>query len=321
MKILAVDDDPIFLELLMVTLAGLDYNDVHFAVSGLNALELIEQHSHPFDCILLDIRMEPMDGIELCRRIRAMPDYRQTPIVMVTAMSEKNYIDQAFGAGANDYVTKPIDRIEIKVRLNMVSTLLGERSHVDALAEHIVSSESAMDSLYKFEDAIPLSDASELTSYTSMENYVLKLGNLRLFSSAALGFHIENANDIFAFSPMVDFLDMLEDVAEAISEALKHESHLLSYAGRGDFVAIVPRVQAKDRTELEFGIQQAIEESAKSFHGVEVSPPRVRVGKPKSGGLLSFGSPTDTLTAAIESARSGALPFVQARTKPQSLTA
>ena len=82
MKILAVDDDPIILELLNEVLGSTGYPDVTTVETGADALAAVEDHRQPFDCILLDIQMPGMDGIELCGRLRAMPRYRETPVLM-----------------------------------------------------------------------------------------------------------------------------------------------------------------------------------------------------------------------------------------------
>jgi len=139
MKILAVDDDRILLHLLEGILASADYDEVHNCESAERALELIATERKPFSCFLLDIQMPGMDGIELCRRIRDFPQHADTPILMLTSMSEKSYIDRAFSAGASDYLTKPLDATEIIVRLGVAEQLMKERRSVVESADVIDS--------------------------------------------------------------------------------------------------------------------------------------------------------------------------------------
>ena len=113
MKLLAVDDEPLVLRLLAATLDGLGYGNADFAKSGDEALRCLEQARTPYSCILLDIRMPGMSGIELCQNIRRLPQYRDTPIIMLTALAEKEFIDESFAAGATDYMNKPIDATEL----------------------------------------------------------------------------------------------------------------------------------------------------------------------------------------------------------------
>ena len=99
MKILAVDDEPFILELLPMLAAKSGFPDVTTAHSGDLALETLVQASAPFDCLLLDINMPGMDGIELCSRVRQLDRYEKTPILMLTAMSERDHRPRLQGGG------------------------------------------------------------------------------------------------------------------------------------------------------------------------------------------------------------------------------
>jgi CheY-like chemotaxis protein len=83
-------------------------------------LELIDAVVSGFDCFILDVQMPGMDGIELCGQIRAIEVYKDTPIIMNTAVADRDYIDAAFAAGATDYLTKPVDEVEVKARLGVI---------------------------------------------------------------------------------------------------------------------------------------------------------------------------------------------------------
>ncbi len=123
MKILAVDDDTCILDLLKAVLESSGYSDVTICASPLLALSMVKQEGTRFDCLLLDIQMPEMDGIKLCRKVRAVTGYEDTPIIMLTAMTEKSYIERAFIAGATDYIVKPFDVIEIGARIRIASKL------------------------------------------------------------------------------------------------------------------------------------------------------------------------------------------------------
>ena len=99
MKILAVDDDPFILEIFTMMAAKAGFHDVLAVHSGERALEILKDSDGAFDCMLLDINMPGIDGIDLCRMIRGMPEYTKTPIIMLTAMSDKDYVDRAFKRG------------------------------------------------------------------------------------------------------------------------------------------------------------------------------------------------------------------------------
>ena len=127
MRILAVDDDPYILELLPMIAARAGLADVTTASCGELALEAMVNDKPGFECLLFDINMPKMDGIELCARARQLPAYRRMPIIMLTAMSEKDYIVAAFKAGATDYATKPFDIVELGARLRIAQELVSAR--------------------------------------------------------------------------------------------------------------------------------------------------------------------------------------------------
>ena len=100
MRILAIDDEPIFCDLLTTRLEQLGYTNVETAFNGPDALAIAAAKTKPIECFIVDIRMMPMDGIELVRRLRAIPHHQATPIVMLSALTDKASIDAAFMAGA-----------------------------------------------------------------------------------------------------------------------------------------------------------------------------------------------------------------------------
>ncbi|ABK44613.1 Cache sensor hybrid histidine kinase [Magnetococcus marinus MC-1] len=114
--ILAVDDDP---RNLFVLTASLEQNgaEVHKALNGLKALEILKQHS--VDLILMDIMMPEMNGYEAIHEIRANPSYCEIPIIALTAKALKEDKQKCLDAGANDYLSKPVD---YEILINMVQT-------------------------------------------------------------------------------------------------------------------------------------------------------------------------------------------------------
>lgn len=305
MKILVVDDDALFLELAASLLDSLGYKSLQFAMNADEAFAQIERAGQPFDCFLLDIQMPGMDGIELCQHIRDMETYRHTPIVMLTAMTEKHYVDRAFQAGASDYITKPIERIEVKARMRNVEALLAERSHTGLVSQQLRNAELNYGKAVRFEDPVLLHDASWVLPFSSLENYLLRLGNMRLFNTVAYGFHIENAHEIHAKASGLEFIDMLTDVSRAIRDTLSAFPSFMSYAGYGDFCALVPKLAHFDRTFAQLQVNDALELAAEMSEEQSWPVPKVKLGAPQGSKLLSFRDPTDMLHGAIKKARRG----------------
>jgi len=113
-RILVVDDDK-SLRRYAVNVLGGDGLDVLEASGGEQALAIIGRER--LDAILLDIKMPGMDGLETCRRIRDMPGGGQIPIIMATGLNDKRAVDAAYGAGATDFVVKPINWPILKRRI------------------------------------------------------------------------------------------------------------------------------------------------------------------------------------------------------------
>jgi pilus assembly protein CpaE len=114
MRILAVDDDPITLRLVSVTLTRAGY-EVLTAKDGKEALARVES-SQP-DLIILDVMMPEMDGYEVCRRLRSRPITATIPIMMLTAKGTLESKIAGFEAGSDDYVVKPFEPAELEAHV------------------------------------------------------------------------------------------------------------------------------------------------------------------------------------------------------------
>jgi len=136
--ILIVDDEAIGRETLAALLAGHAYQLV-FASTGTDALAAALAHRP--DLILLDVMLPGMDGFEVCRRLRAAPLLAEVPIILVTALDDRDARLRGIAAGADDFMTKPFDRVELQARvltitrLNRYRQLLLARSRLDRLIE------------------------------------------------------------------------------------------------------------------------------------------------------------------------------------------
>ncbi len=112
-RILAIDDEKLNLRVLSGLLRSLGYEAV-LADSGEKALAALDAS---IDLILLDVMMPDMDGFTVARKIRERPDGADVPIIMVTALTGKQDRLSAVEAGANDFIAKPIDMTELRVRM------------------------------------------------------------------------------------------------------------------------------------------------------------------------------------------------------------
>ena len=116
-KILIVDDEPDILELIEYHLKKEGYQ-VFLASNGHEGIHVAKQ-VHP-DLIILDIMMPKMDGIEACRLMRAIPEFKNTFMVFLTARSEEYSEIAGFNVGADDYIAKPIKPRALVSRINAI---------------------------------------------------------------------------------------------------------------------------------------------------------------------------------------------------------
>lgn len=139
--VLVVDDDPQTLASLREALS--EHFQLGYAVSGEQALEAA-QRMHP-SLVLLDINLPDLNGIEICKRIKAIKGLEQTPIIFVSSNSEDSFGLEGFEAGAVDYITKPInpDIVLARVRshISLVQVEHLERAHNDAISMLAVAGE------------------------------------------------------------------------------------------------------------------------------------------------------------------------------------
>jgi len=112
--VLIVDDNPQNVELLQAFLESLPVRIVT-AIDGLDALQKVAEHQP--DLVLLDIMMPQMSGFQVCRRLKGDPKTRDIQVLMVTALNELGDIEQANECGTDDFVSKPVNKIELLTRV------------------------------------------------------------------------------------------------------------------------------------------------------------------------------------------------------------
>jgi two-component system cell cycle response regulator len=113
-RVLIVDDNQQNLELLQAYLDELEC-PVELCRDGVEALAAIEARTP--DLILLDIMMPRMSGFQLCEKLKADAKTRDIPVIMVTALNEVGDVERAVDAGADDFLTKPVNRLELVMRV------------------------------------------------------------------------------------------------------------------------------------------------------------------------------------------------------------
>ena len=129
-SVLVIDDEPDNFDVIETLLHDEGYQ-LNYAPSGQRALDRLD--SFQPDVILLDVMMPDLDGMEVCRRIKAQPQWQAVPIIMVTALTAKEDLAQCLRTGADDFISKPINGVELRARVHSMLRIKQQYDNVQAL--------------------------------------------------------------------------------------------------------------------------------------------------------------------------------------------
>ena len=150
MKILIAEDDPVSRCFLEVTLVKWGY-DVIVACDGNQAWQALQ--SDPPSIAILDWMMPGIDGAEVCRRIRAAQSPTPVYIIMLTAKTEKKDLVEGLDSGADDYITKPFDRQELRARIGVGMRIAQLQKN---LADRVVELEAVLSRVRQLQGLLPI---------------------------------------------------------------------------------------------------------------------------------------------------------------------
>jgi putative two-component system response regulator len=201
--ILAVDDEPMNRELIATVLGKEGYEVLH-AEDGEDALRVLG--SKAVDVILMDVMMPVMDGFEAVRRIKADEALKNIPIIMLTALSDKNSLKESLKLGANEFLSKPFEIDELKIRIkNMVIVKQYQDGLEDMVAVRTKELEKALADLKNSErDVIAtLVKASEFKD-TDTAEHIERMSLYSHFIAKKLGLSEAEQELILSAAPMHD---------------------------------------------------------------------------------------------------------------------
>ncbi len=140
-KVLIADDNMTNVELLEAYLAEMDC-EIAVAVDGRDTLEKVKEFQP--DLILLDIMMPKLSGFEACKILKSDPATKQIMILMVTALNELGDIERAVGVGCDDFLSKPVNKVELVKRVENMLKLRHVTDELERLRRYIDEMEGSM---------------------------------------------------------------------------------------------------------------------------------------------------------------------------------
>ncbi|WP_322866640.1 PleD family two-component system response regulator [Aquicoccus sp. G2-2] len=311
MRILLVDDDTFFTDLISSSLAEMGLDDLTIAHSAEDALDLIESQRLPFDCYLLDIMLGGMDGIELCQQLRARRASQAAPIIMITASTDSPLMARAFDAGATDFLRKPLDHVEVVGRIRtammLVETTRNEKRGRHALRALI--SYSSDFNLIDLSERVCFPDINSMVDYYQIENRLLKMQD-GLFQMHLFRVRVRNFSTLNKRTERAHVLQQLHAISATISQAVSAQNFMLSYLGQGSFVCCIigrhSMVPDLFQAKLRHSAQDALS-NVPSCKGVDVV---LDVSEVSTKRILSRTAALSLLSRELEMVSSGQPPML-----------
>lgn len=301
MKILAVDDDPSIREILTLILSASGYDDVTEAASVDAALTVVARASGPFECFIVDIQMPGRDGIELCRDVRNLPGYAKTPIIMLTAMHEREFVEQAFLAGATDYATKPFDIEDLIARVALAERTSADAGESGKMAPHQLSGQARLLER-QFRESVAIGNVKNVIPDFVFTNYLEQLSRSGLTVSNLFAIHIQECERFIGRATYLDFMSALEAVANSISEVLRGRQFLLSYIGQGNFICNAFTSALIEAETFERDVQYEIDQIDLEFSDGRTNDLEIVVGQNVTHHNKDKGMIRDSQQSAVRNA-------------------
>lgn len=240
-KILLAEDDDPTRKFMTSMLRSMDY-EVHAAVDGVEALEMLEDQA--FDLVVSDIMMPRMDGFDLCRKIKENPSYSLLPVILCTALNSDSDRLQGLEAGADDFLTKPVDDAELRVRIRnfrRVVTLQNQVENAKALAE-----ETVQERTIELRETIEELEIAEAEAAIAQLDVIHRLAAATEYKDADTGSHIQRiAEYSLQVATCLGWFD--DDYAAIFSQASM--MHDLGKIGIPDYILMKPGLLTPEEYE------------------------------------------------------------------------
>jgi len=276
MKILIVDDAPHIQFQLKVLLESGGFTDPVIVPSAEEAFQYLGLESSRdaqkgIELILMDIIMPGIDGIEACRRIKSHQNFQDIPIVMVTGETGSESLQAAFDAGANDYVNKPLQAVELIARIKLHLKLKQETNIRIAREMELLNLAKQIE-----ETNVKLQAANESLQRTINIDVLTGVASRRYFFdlierewkhtvrlSQPISINMIDIDFFKAFNDTYGHLEgdvCLKQIAKALEESLKRPLDIVARYGGEEFIALLPDTDRNGAVEVAKTMQTKVAE-------------------------------------------------------------
>jgi len=307
MKVLIVDDSPDERVLIKSILKNAGYAELLTAESSLDAFKQLGMDSREsiysdIDLILMDIIMPEMDGVEACRLIKAVDYLKDIPIIVVTVKDEIKYLQMAFAMGAVDYITKPLNKVELLARVRSALRLKYEIDRRKAREkELLVIKQQLEDTIFVLKR---LSSEDELTGIPNrrgFDNYLEQEWKRAMRYEVPVSLILVDIDFFKAYNDTYGHQrgdHCLKKVASVLNDGLHRPADFAARYGGEEFVIILPNTDLNGGEFIAEKLREGVEAMGMDHSSSQASE-HVTISLGVATATPSQGfSPSDLVTAA-----------------------
>ena len=237
--ILVVDDDLFMRKILVRYLTRENYRVVE-AADGLEALQIYQERQP--DIVLLDAMMPILDGFECCSQLQKLPEGDHTPVLMITALENRESVDLAYEVGASDYITKPIHWAVLRQRVRRLLEQANLRQQLEAANEQMAILVKELQRLVAIDGLTQVANRRCLDEYLEQECRRAHREQIPISLVLCDIDFFKNYNDNYGHQ---EGDRCLQEVAQAISKATNRTADLVARYGGEEFAIVLPNTNSE----------------------------------------------------------------------------
>ncbi len=266
MKILLVDDSIRTRLLLEKALEEAGYNNLATASSAAEAFEILGLYDPAVevdvDLIIMDILMPGMDGIEACSHIKEQAHLRDIPVILITSKNETGFLKEAFKAGAVDYIVKPLDKVELLVRVRSLLLLKEEMDRRKTREQELLEvTRMLAEANHKLKEQTAMDGLTGIANRRRFEQFYEKEWKRSLRDATPISLIMADIDLFKAFNDHYGHLagdECLKKVARALVQVVKRPGDLVARYGGEEFIIVLPGTDQAGALVVAEELRQAV---------------------------------------------------------------